>query len=277
MSETQLKIRSRAEKLRKRLASKTPIDEISARRIKTTLNKLTPTNLDKLKLQLFEISREKQENLEILVSGIFQKACTETKYTQLYAELCQYLSHQYHTLKPEEERKKKNNPFRDAFLSLCEALFFYNPGEENFEGLSKEDIDIKKYKLKQKVLGNVRLIGELFRFEFIPAKVVLQCIWDLTTSGIEKDGEEYKVNQELISEDKLEGAAILLNTGGSMFEIQKLIKQTEELLEIVQYIIDKELVSSRLRFLLMNVLDARKQGWPRPKDQPSFISQGKRE
>lgn len=251
MTDVQLKIRQRAEKLREKLASQKPLDEIAARKIRTTLNKLTPTNLDKLKVQLFDLSLENDDNLVILVLGIFQKACVEIKYTQLYAELCQYLSSRYHELKPPELKKSKNNKFKNEFLLLCETLFFFDPAEENFEGLNQEEIELKQRKIKQKVLGNVRLIGELFRIKFIPPRVVLTCIWDLTTSGIEKLDNLYSVNRVLINENKLEGAAILLNTGGSMFEKPKLIKQTKELMEYVQYIIDNELVSTRVRFLLM--------------------------
>ena len=70
-------------------------EELMKRTVKVTLNKLSPANFDKLKVQLLEQAKLSEAGLLLLSRAIFDKACSEVKFTELYANLCQYLSREY--------------------------------------------------------------------------------------------------------------------------------------------------------------------------------------
>lgn len=56
--------------------------------MRLTLNRLSPTNIDKLKFKLLDIVADDATNLYYLTDGIFNKAWLEKGYTQMYASLC---------------------------------------------------------------------------------------------------------------------------------------------------------------------------------------------
>jgi hypothetical protein len=83
-------------------------------RIRVTLNKLAPTNFDKLKIEFYEIIKKArychlvstnfdyEKDLcvtfksgcywaEYLAQSIFEKACSDNRYSSMYANLCSYI------------------------------------------------------------------------------------------------------------------------------------------------------------------------------------------
>lgn len=90
-SEEEKKIAEEAKKQTERIKADKSEDEAIRRTIKITLNKLSPANFDKLKEQLLDISKQSDDNLRLMAQGIFDKAWSQVKFTQLYAGLCQYL------------------------------------------------------------------------------------------------------------------------------------------------------------------------------------------
>jgi translation initiation factor 4G len=212
------------------------------RQIKTTLNKLSPTNLDKLKEQLLDIGKESTNNLIFLVQCIFEKAWSEVKYTQMYANLCKFLKEKFEnytfdSMEPNPNPSQNFNLFKRELLDRCESSFVQN-SIEDLSGLSEEEIDQKRSQLKKKTLGNVRFIGELFKVSLVTSKIILKCVNEL-------------ISKENIDEDKLEGACILLSTGGSSFERSKLIKSTDEIFKELKSIMAKDSLSSKSKFKIM--------------------------
>jgi hypothetical protein len=259
------KIAQKARETTKKITTVHEGDEKVQRQVKVTLNKLTPSNFEKLKESLLQTALDSEQNVKYVVDGIFTKACTESKYTQMYANLCKYLLEEYHKIKFNEEfgksrENKRNNSFRRELLQNCQSVFEYNPQEENYEGLSEEDAHIKRDKLKKKILGNVKLIGELFKLGLILNKIVLYCIEDLIHPKF-KNESELDYSPHNFNEEKLEGACILLRTGGLSFEKPSVVHYTNKVFRVLQQIVDRNIASARTIFLIMNVIDARKAGW----------------
>ena len=73
-TEEEEKIIQRAKMYKAKLTGTKEEHEKIKRKIKITLNKLSPTNLEKLKEQLLEIGKESTNNLIFLVQCIFEKA-----------------------------------------------------------------------------------------------------------------------------------------------------------------------------------------------------------
>jgi len=253
-------------------------EEKVSRQIKITLNKLTPTNFERLKEQLLEIAKEDTNNLKLLAEGVFHKACMEVRYTNLYAKLCEFIFLEYQKFQFSQEQLqalsssqlKSNNFFRREILSMCQEVFESKTTQPP-ESLSEEDSEILRIQEKKKVIGNVRLIGELFKVNLIPAKIVLICIRELINPELESFPKTIEVNQKYLNEDKLEGAVTLLKTGGRMFEKEAVVKKTHIIMLMLKKIIEEKLVSKRIQFLIMNVLDAREAGWPEAVEQPTTI------
>ena len=90
-TEDEKRIAEEAKRQTERIKAEKTEDEAIRRTIKITLNKLSPANFEKLKEQLLELSKQSDDNLRLMSQGIFDKAWSQPKFTQLYAGLCQYL------------------------------------------------------------------------------------------------------------------------------------------------------------------------------------------
>ena len=104
-------------------------------------------------------------------------------------------------------------------------------------------------KLKEKTLGNVRFIGELFNVNLITARIVLECVTGLL------DLFESENNQ-----DRLEGACLLLHTGGATFERSKVLQETNRIYDRLTAISNKD-ISTKNKFKIMDLKEFRETGW----------------
>jgi translation initiation factor 4G len=141
----------------------------------------------------------------------------------------------------------RKNLFKYELLERCEKSFTQAPCED-FTGLSEEEIEQKKSLAKKKTLGNVRFIGELFKVELITSKVILSCVDELITKSSQDEGN-------------LEGACILLSTGGLSFERPKLVKETDRIFKILEEIMKKNTLSTKIKFKIMDLVDERTRSW----------------
>ena len=175
------------------------------------------------------------------------------KYTSMYSTLCKSLKNLFENFKyPSEESKlpPTKNYFKYELLYMCEEAFTYHHGENDFTGLSDEAREEKMNKLKKKTLGNVRFIGELFNVNLITAKIILECVHSLLNL-FEKENNE----------DKLEGACVLLLTGGTSFERSKLRTFTEEIYERLDKIAKIKNISNKNKFKILDLQEHRANGW----------------
>ena len=235
-TEEEEKISQKAKAYKAKLTGTKEEHEKIKRKIKITLNKLSLSNIEKLKEQLLSIGKESSNSLIFLVQCIFEKAWSESKYTNMYAILCKYLKEKFEGVtypNIETDSGKVKNMFKCELLDRCQHAFSKTPNEEEL-GTEEE----KKKNSKVKTLGNVRFIGELFKVEIITTKVVLSCVHEL-------------VNQDNPDEEDLEGACILLSAGGLSFERQKLVKETNQIFKELDFIKDRPEISSRIRFKIM--------------------------
>lgn len=216
--------------------------------IMSTLNKLSPLNVAKLRNQLYEISIQNEENLKILVEKIFIKACFEKKYTGMWANLCNYISALYKCAKKNNENQEAGtgNSFKGALLSLSQTLF------ENFEQ-GKVDTG---YLGKKKLMGNLNFIGELYKMKLIPPKTIHRCLQSLLESN-----EEVTYN-----EDKVEGAAVLMMSAGE--KLERLGDAFNIIMDKITALMNSDKISPRIRFLLMvkyiqDIIELKNKHWNR--------------
>jgi translation initiation factor 4G len=214
--------------------------------IMSTLNKLSPLNIAKLRNQLYEISIRNEENLKILVEKIFIKACFEKKYTGMWANLCNYISALYKSGKKNDENQEAatGNSFKGALLSLSQTLF------ENFE---QGNVD-SGYLVKKKLMGNINFIGELYKMKLIPPKTIHRCLQSLLESN----------EDNTYNEDKVEGAAVLIKSAGE--KIERLGDAFNIIMDQITTLMNSDKISPRIRFLLMvkyiqDIIELKNNNW----------------
>lgn len=237
---------------RKFTATVAEIEKIK-KEVKSTLNKLSPNNLEKLTSVILDTCKKSHDSLKLVVSGIFEKAWSEKKYTQMYSDMCKKLKDQFENYRYAEVDEKKlpktRNYFKYELLYMCEETFHKSHQEEDFANLTQEQKTERLGKLKDKTLGNVRFIGELFNVNLITTKTVLGCVIGLL------DLFEAENNQ-----DRLEGACLLLLTGGASFERSKLLEETNMIYDRLDRISQMD-ISSKNKFKIMDLKEYRQAGW----------------
>jgi len=231
------------------------------RSVKGILNKITPEKFDKLSDQIVTIGISSADTLRSVISLIFDKAVAEPTFCSLYSKLCVKLSMALPEFPP-AEGEQRSMTFRRILLNTC---------QEEFEGaaaaratvmqeiaeqpdMSPEERELKMRKVKLATLGNIRLIGELFKEKMIMEKILHACINDLL-------GPKPK---DLPPEENVEALCNLLMTVGKHLDAsprQAAKPLIEAYFARLQQFCKNDKLPSRIRFMSKDVIDLRKNKW----------------
>ncbi|CAK0904740.1 unnamed protein product, partial [Prorocentrum cordatum] len=221
------------------------VEEIT-RRMKSILNKLTLDKFDDLFRQLTECGVSTEEHIRILMTEVFEKATTQHHFVEMYVLLCVNLAEWF------SSHVKVGN-FKRVLLDQCQSSFENNLHPQDAESQSKaplneEEVAERQHKHKLRVLGNIKLIGQLLVKRMVASKVLIACAEALLAEP---------------SPATLEPLACLLSTTGGEFDKSDW-KQYDALVRIfkqVQKLTKDKKLPQRARFLLQDVLDLRSTGW----------------
>lgn len=265
-------------------------NELLFKRVRGVLNKLTPERFNTLFEEINNFNIETTERLNGVISLVFEKAIDEPHFSVAYAQLCGKLSESLATLEADAGAKtafkktlitKCQNEFEKHVVNeqiiankLAPFLAKVNETDDPDKKLEyKANLEEEERKLRRRSVGTVRFIGELYKIGMLTAKIMIGCIKTL----IDKD-----------SEDKLECCCKLLTTIGAKLEeatADNSVLKTEltESFKQMQQIVDRKIpnlkISSRVRFMLQDVLDLKKRHWiPRHNDvNPKTMGQIQKE
>ncbi|KAF1319728.1 Eukaryotic translation initiation factor, partial [Globisporangium splendens] len=230
--------------------------EASLKEAKAILNKLSIEKFEKLSNELIAVAVRNIDVLTGVIETIILKAKMEWHFSTMYAELCTKMSR---TQMPSvtidgDVVEDTNKLFRRLLLKRCEQEFLETPSREGFELLSEEELAEKELIIKRGVLGHIRFVGELFKLRMIKSRIMHQCVANLFGDTENPD------------EESLECLTKLLTTIGQVFEMN--VSGEAELAAIVQYYAviealskDSARLSTRIRFMLQDLLDLRKNNW----------------
>ncbi|XP_047063984.1 eukaryotic translation initiation factor 4G-like [Lolium rigidum] len=229
-------------------------EQAKQRQLKAILNKLTPQNFDKLFEQVKEVKIDNVSTLSGVISQIFDKALMEPTYCEMYANLCFLLAGAL----PDFSTDNEKVTFKRLMLDKCQDEFERGereeadadkPEEEGEVKQTKEEREGKIVKARRRMLGNIRLIGELYKKRMLTEQIMHDCIKKLLGSC------------QNPNEENIEALCKLMSTIGEMIDHPKAKEHMDAYFDRMHNLSTSQLISSRVRFLLRDSIDLRKNQW----------------
>lgn len=248
------------------------------KKVRGVLNRLTPQKFSTLVSQVQALPIDTSERLQGVINLVFEKAVDEPNFSEAYANMCKVLSN----MQVPSEMRNKDEPeynFRKLLVNRCQMEFEKNSVveldrktrltkiEQTTDPEKKKELQLtfeeEERRIRMKSLGNIRFIGELFKLGMLTTNIMQRCIKDLLTEG---------------DEESLECLCKLLTTIGKDLEHknQDLSEYFAKMKEMSQ---KRGEISSRVRFMLRDVIDLRQGKWiPRRSDSnPKTMEQIQKE
>eukprot|EP00066_Takifugu_rubripes_P028540 XP_011617806.1 PREDICTED: eukaryotic translation initiation factor 4 gamma 1-like [Takifugu rubripes] len=242
------------------------------KQLRSILNKLTPQKFQALIQQVKELKIDTEDRLKGAIDLIFEKAILEPNFSVAYANMCRCLI----GLRVNTEKPGATVNFRKLLLNRCQKEFERDQDDDEiFERKQKEldaakagderdrlkaELDEAKDQARRRSLGNIKFIGELFKLKMLTEAIMHDCVVKLLKNH---------------DEESLECLCRLLSTIGKDLDFEKAKPRMDQYFNQMDKIIKERKTSSRIRFMLQDVLDLRKNNWvPRRADQgPKTIDQ----
>ncbi|KAK1326006.1 hypothetical protein QJS10_CPA01g02847 [Acorus calamus] len=229
-------------------------EEAKQRQLKGILNKLTPQNFDKLFEKVKDVNIDNAVTLTGVISQIFDKALTEPTFCEMYADFCCQLA----SALPDFVEDNEKVTFRRVLLNKCQEEFERGEREEaeanriEEEGEIKssvEEREAKKVNARRRMLGNIRLIGELYKKRMLTERIMHECIKKLLGEYPDPDEED------------VEALCKLMSTIGEMIDHPKAKDHIDSYFNTMHALSTNQKLSSRVRFMLRDAIDLRKNKW----------------
>jgi len=201
--------------------------------VRSCLSKLAPDNLDRLTEKVLAVDIDCAATLSAIVDLVFERAIGETAFTEIYARL---------------------------FVKCAERMPSFDEGSVTFRKLllNKTQLEFEGQGVERKrKLGATLFVGQLWRQGLLRDQIVHGCVVDCFKAA-EEDGEG------TLQMDAVEAACTLLRViGPACDESAAGAARTDAYMaRLAAWAADKtKLPAARLRFKVMDVVDARKKGW----------------
>ncbi|KAH7160076.1 hypothetical protein B0J13DRAFT_581143 [Dactylonectria estremocensis] len=250
--------------------------ELVQRKVKAALNKMTPEKFDRIADQILEIASQSKDEtdgrtLRQVIQLTFEKATDEAHWASMYAKFCKRM---LETMSPDvrdERIKDKNgnivnggNLFRKYLLNRCQEEFergwtvnlpeapeeTKGDGKKTGEAALLSDEYYIAAAAKRRGLGLVQFIGELYKLGMLTERIMHECVHKLV---------DYK---GVPDETEIESLSKLLRTiGANLDATDKGRPMMDAYFQRIQTMADLPDLPSRLRFMLMDVIDLRRVNW----------------
>lgn len=275
------------------------------REVKGLLNKLTLEKFHVISDKIISIGIMSSNVLSGVIDCVFDKSVDEPRFAPMYAELCyKIVAEEINGLKKENPANANpDSQFRRLLVERCQAEYKHKRAwskkrlekllettdstaekevaaasptvEESPEAAEAvkvvgelTDEDYMLIKLKRRVLGNMRFIGEIFKVGLIGEKIMHSIITELLS------------NVENPEEEEIECLCRLLTTVGSILDKPEAANFWGQYLGRMNWLTAQPgKLSSRVKFMVLDVLELRDKKWKTGKadEGPKTISQIQKE
>lgn len=246
--------------------------DLVQRKVKAALNKMTPEKFDKISDQILEIAGQSKHEtdgrtLRQVIQLTFEKACDEAHWAGMYAQFCHRMLTTMSTeIRDETINDKSGNPvvggalFRKYLLNRCQEEFergWQANLPEKPEGESQEEAALMSDEYyvaaaaKRRGLGLIQFIGQLYKLRMLTIRIMHQCV--LRLLNFEGDPDEAAIENM---------TTLLRAVGGTMDdEATGRTMMDAYFQRINDVLLKSEALSSRPRFMIMDLVDLRRKGW----------------
>ncbi|RMZ91766.1 hypothetical protein DV736_g1024, partial [Chaetothyriales sp. CBS 134916] len=241
------------------------------RKVKAALNKMTPNTFEKISDQILDIAAQSKSEtdgrtLRQVIQLTFEKATDEAHWAPMYANFCRKMLETMSADIKDENIKDKNgqvvaggNLFRKYLLNRCQEEFERGwkvnlPARkegETEEAVMLSDEYYQAAAAKRRGLGLVRFIGELFKLGMLTERIMHECVKKLV---------DYEGTPE---EAEVESLTSLLRTIGKQLDNpeSKAQQRMDVYFQRISATVELPDLPSRLKFMLMDIVDLRRKGW----------------
>ncbi|ETN42001.1 uncharacterized protein HMPREF1541_03940 [Cyphellophora europaea CBS 101466] len=245
--------------------------ETVQRKVKAALNKMTPEKFERIADQILTIAAQSKDEsdgrtLRQVIQLTFEKATDEAHWASMYAMFCRKMLESMSVDIKDENVKDKNgnvvtggNLFRKYLLNRCQEEFERGwkvnlPARkegESEEAVMMSDEYYEAMAAKRRGLGLVKFIGELFKLQMLTERIMHECVKKL----VDYEG--------LPDEAEIESLTSLLKTIGKQLDdpSSKGAARMDIYFERIKTTMEMPELPSRLKFMLLDIIDLRKNGW----------------
>ncbi|KAL6249535.1 hypothetical protein RBB50_003388 [Rhinocladiella similis] len=250
--------------------------DVVQRKVKAALNKMTPEKFDRIADQILEIAAQSKHEtdgrtLRQVIQLTFEKATDEAHWAPMYAAFCRRMLESMSPDIRDEGIKDKlgnvvtgGNLFRKYLLNRCQEEFERGwkvnlptaKEGENQEAVMLSDEYYIAAAAKRRGLGLVKFIGELFKLQMLTERIMHECVKKL----VDYDGTP--------EEAEIESLTSLLRTVGKQLDDpeSKGKGRMDVYFDRINHMRAIPDLPSRLRFMLMDVVELRAKGWVSKED-----------
>eukprot|EP01006_Ploeotia_vitrea_P010616 TRINITY_DN27541_c0_g1_i1.p1 TRINITY_DN27541_c0_g1~~TRINITY_DN27541_c0_g1_i1.p1 ORF type:complete len:951 (-),score=99.33 TRINITY_DN27541_c0_g1_i1:80-2908(-) len=264
------KLEHRCDKPFKKVAP-TDATQKTAKAVQGILNKITPEKYDNLvdkickEIFVFNVYDPNDETamnvLDNMIGMTFEKALAEPQWSNMYADVCKHLcdvaSAASQNSEPTSGGDSQPVPlglFRRLLIDRCQS---------EFEAGVEVDSDDK---LRKRRVANMKFIGELFKRSLLTEKIMHDVIQRLLLGGGAED--------HMPTAEEIEVLCKLWMTVGKILDRPQAQRYIEYYFTQMTRL-SKTFPESRLRFMLLDVIELRGNKWVprREKDEAKKISE----
>ncbi|XP_033212487.1 uncharacterized protein LOC117170074 [Belonocnema kinseyi] len=230
-------------------------------RFRSTFNKLTPQKFDSLLSQFRSLQIDTQEKMEGVVNLVFEMAISEPDSCVAYALMCKELA--LMQVSGTNPRDSSATNFRKLIVTRCQREFEKDSENAKLRETKAKEIEEcidlgekqnlkmileeEEKKMRNRSVGNIRFIGELFKLEMLSKNIMHFCIG-------------YMLDHR--NEENLECLCKLLTSVGK--NLEEIDQDLESSFKVIQGIINNEgpgKISSDVCKMLQELIELRKNKW----------------
>ncbi|WLF79668.1 hypothetical protein PVL30_003425 [Lodderomyces elongisporus] len=252
------------------------------RKIKSLLNKLTLEMFTEITDEILDITKQSRwekdaSTIKQTISLTFAKACDEPYWSEMYAKFCAKMTQNILPEITDETSTLKDGSHpaggalaRRVLLSTCQVEYEKGwidklPTNEDGSPIEPEMMSDEYYAMaaaKRRGLGLVKFIGHLYNLNMLNDQIIYVCLRDQCSNTTDP------------SEDRIENLAQLIKTVGPKMDSNERTRgMLTGVFESIKQILEKAQLSSRIKFMLMDIQDLKAARWQSGKAeaQPTTI------